>query len=500
MAGKQIKSLAKDTAIYGLSNIIGKSINWLLVPLYTRTLASPSDYGVVTNLYSWTALLLVILTYGMETGFFRFINNGKDAPNRIYSTSMISVGSTSLLFAVLIVALAPQCATLLKLPAHPEYIRMLGISVALDAFASIPFAYLRYCKMPIRFAAIKLIYVVLNVLINLFFFVACPYLLKHAPASVQWFYDPSYGVGYVFVANIISTIIQTLFLVRYIVVVRFEFDKALLRRILRYSLPLLLLGIAGTMNQTLDKILYPYLRAGIGGDIELGIYGATSKVALIMLMFTQAFRFAYEPFVFAQKRSPKHHDSYIQAMNFFVVVSWFIFLGMIFYIDIFKLIIPEQYWSGFDAVPIILVSFIFQGIYFNLSIWYKLSDRTMFGAWFSVAGTAVIVAGNMLLVPRFGYYGCAWAAFACYFLVMLLSYFFGQKYMPIAYNLKKIGFYTLIALILFVLSFLIKTSYEWLNYFIKTILVIIYLLIFIKNDLPVKKIPVLNKLFKEIKN
>ncbi|MDR2823718.1 MAG: oligosaccharide flippase family protein [Prevotellaceae bacterium] len=494
---KQIKSLAKDTAIYGLSSIIGKFVNWLLVPLYTHVLASPADYGIVTNLYSWTALLLVVLTYGMETGFFRFINNEKECPDRVYSTSMISVGSTSLLFAVLVFAFSPQIATLLHLPAHPEYIWLLGISVALDAFASIPFACLRYRKMPIRFAALKMLYVALNVILNLFFYIACPYLLQNAPASVEWFYNPAYGVGYVFVANMISTVIQTLCLAPYIFVVKFRFDRALMNRILRYSLPLLLLGIAGIMNQTLDKILYPYLRNSASGDAELGIYGATSKMALVMLMFTQAFRFAYEPFVFAQKRDKKSHESYIQAMNYFVIVSWFIFLGMVFYIDFFKLIIDRQYWSGLDVVPIILVSFIFQGIFFNLSIWYKLSDKTMFGAWFSLLGTVIIIAGNVLLVPQYGYYGCVWAAFACYFVIMLFSYIVGQKYMPIAYNLKKIGFYTFVALALFLLSFAIKTPYQWLNYILKTILMFAFLLIFIKNDLPTAKIPILNKIFKK---
>ena len=495
MAQKQMKSLAKDTAIYGVSTIAGKFVNWLLVPYYTHVLTRAADYGIVTNLYAWTALLLVILTYGMETGLFRFINKESESPDRVYSTSMISVGTTSLIFAVLIVLFSPQAAAWLKYPAHPEYVWMLGISVALDAFACIPFAYLRYRKMPIRFASIKLLYVLLNVAFNLFFFTVCPFLMKKAPSTVSWFYDANYGVGYVFVANILSTIIQTLFLLPYIICVKFSLDKILLKRILIYSLPLLMLGIMGILNQTLDKILYPYLGRGEIGKTELGIYGATSKIALIMLVFTQAFRYAYEPFVFAQKRSKESHESYIQAMNYFIIASWFIFLGMMFYIDIFKLLIGREYWVGLDVVPIILVSFIFQGIYFNLSIWYKLSDKTMFGAWFSLAGTIIIVLGNVIFVPLYGYYACVWAAFACYFAIMLLSYFFGQKYMPIAYNLKKIGFYTLVTLVLFLISFVIKTPYTWLNYCFKIILMLIFVFIFIKNDLPTEKIPVLNKIF-----
>ena len=497
MAEKQMKSLAKDTAIYGVSTIVGKFVNWLLVPFYTHVLASAAEYGIVTNLYSWTALLLVILTYGMETGLFRFINKENESPDRVYSTSMISVGATSLLFAVFVVLFSPQIATMLKNPAHPEYIWMLGISVALDAFACIPFAYLRYRKMPIRFVTLKLLYVFLNVGFNLFFFLGCPFLMKHAPATVNWFYNPDYGVGYVFVANIISTIIQTLFLLPYIICVKFHFDKNLLKRILRYSLPLLILGVMGILDQTLDKILYPYMGRGDIGKTELGIYGATSKIALIMLVCTQAFRYAYEPFVFSQKQNKESHANYIQAMNYYVIVSWIIFLGMIFYIDIFKLIIKPEYWSGFGVVPIILVAMIFQGIYFNLSIWYKLSDKTIYGTWFSLVGTAIIVLGNILFVPRFGYYACVWTAFACYFTIMILSYLFGQKYMPIEYDLKKIGFYTLTALIIFLLSFLIKTQYEFLNYCFKTILILIFVFIFIKKDLPAERIPVLNKIFKK---
>lgn len=497
MAQKQMKSLAKDTAIYGISTIAGKFVNWLLVPFYTQVLASAADYGIVTNLYSWTALLLVILTYGMETGLFRFINKETELPDRVYSTSMISVGTTSLLFGVFVVLFSPQLAALLKYPAHPEYIWMLGISVSIDAFACIPFAYLRYRKMPIRFATLKLLYVVLNIIFNLFFFLGCPFLMRHAPETVSWFYNPDYGVGYAFVANILSTIIQTLFLLPYITCVKFHFDKNLLNRILRYSLPLLLLGIMGILNQTLDKILYPFMGRGGIGDTELGIYGATSKIALIMLVFTQAFRYAYEPFVFAQKQNKESHENYIQAMNYFVIVSWFIFLGMLFYMDFFKILIKKEYWSGLSVVPIILVSFIFQGIYFNLSIWYKLSDRTMFGTWFSLAGTLIIILGNTLFVPRFGYYACVWAAFVCYFTIMLLSYFFGQKYMPIAYDLKKIGFYSLAALVIFLVSLVIKTPFQLLNYCFKTILLLIFVFIFIKRDLPVEKIPVFNKILRK---
>ncbi len=496
MAEKQMKKLAKDTAIYGISSILGKFLNWLLVPLYTYLLESSADYGVVTNLYSWTALLLVILTYGMETGFFRFANKNKENSAEVYSTSMISVGVTSLIFASLCLFFSQQIADSLGYSAYPEYISMLGVVVAIDAFASIPFAYLRFINRPLKFAAIKFLYVALNILFNIFFLVVCPWLMKVAPATVEWFYNPHYGVGYVFVSNILSTSIQTLALLPYIFNIKFRFNPGLLKNLLRYSLPLLVLGVAGIMNQTLDKILYPFLRTGVEGAAELGIYGATSKIALIMLMFTQAFRYAYEPFIFAQHKDKESLTAYADAMKFFIIFSLLIFLGMTLYIDIFKYFIQRDYWVGLKVVPVVLWSFIFQGVFFNLSLWYKLTDKTMYGAWFSVIGTVIIVVGNVIFVPRFGYVGSAWAAFACYLVIMLISYYFGQKYMPIKYDLKTIALYSVLTLVLYYISTYIKTPYQVLNIVLKSILMLIFVVLLVKRDFPLKNIPYINRFIK----
>ncbi|MDR1678761.1 MAG: oligosaccharide flippase family protein [Prevotellaceae bacterium] len=479
---KGMKSLAKDTAIYGISSIVGKFLNWLLVPLYTYVLASPADYGVVTNLYSWTALLLVILTYGMETGYFRFANKHLDEADSVYSTSLFSVGSTSLFFAMLVVIFSNPIARGMGYAEHPEYISMLAVAVAIDAFASIPFAYLRFKKRPVQFATLKMVYVVLNIIFNIFFLIVCPWLMKHFPASVNWFYNPDYGVGYVFVSNIISTVLQTLILLPFVTVKKYSFNSKLLKEILAYSLPLLILGIAGIMNQTLDKILFPFLLPGEYGASQLGIYGATSKIALVMLMFTQAFRYAYEPFIFAQNKDKDSLKSYADAMKYFIIFSLIIFLGMVLYIDIFKLIIKETYWVGLNVVPIVLFSFIFQGIYFNLSLWYKLTDKTMYGAWFSMLGTVIIVVGNILLVPQFSYMGSAWAAFTCYFVIMLVSYYFGQKYMPIKYELKRIGIYALLALVIFFINNYLSTPYLLLNYLMKTIILVIFAAYILKKE------------------
>lgn len=491
-----MKSLAKDTAIYGVSSILGKFLNWLLVPLYTYFLESSADYGQITNLYSWTALLLVILTYGMETGFFRFANKDKSIADKVYSTALISVATTSFIFALICIFFDNEIAALLGYEANTEYISILGVVVAIDAFASLPFAYLRFKSRPIKFAALKFSYVLLNIFFNLFFLVACPWLLVHAPETINWFYSPGYGVGYVIISNILSTGIQTILLLPEIITVKFKFDVKLLQKMLRYSLPLLVLGIAGIMDQTLDKILYPFLRPGEIGDAELGIYGATSKIAMVMLMFTQAFRYAYEPFIFAQHKDKNSQGAYADAMKFFILFSLLIFLGMTLFIDVFKYIISTSYWEGLNIVPIVLMSFVFQGVFFNLSLWYKLTDKTMYGAAISMLGVIIIFVGNVLLVPKLGYVGAAWSTFACYFVMMVVSYFLGQKHMPVKYDLKSIGLYTVVALLLYAISWFVDTPYQIVNFALKSVLMIAFLALIVKRDFPLNKIPYINRYFK----
>jgi len=494
---KELKSLAKDTAIYGVSSILGKFLGWLLVPLYTYTLENQAEYGTVTNLYAWTALLLVMLTYGMETGFFRFANKDLANSDKVYGNCLLSVGITSLLFIVLVVLFNQPIANLLNYGDHSEFIWMLGLSVALDAFASIPFAYLRFVKRPIAFASLKFVYILLNIALNLFFLVACPWLMKVAPATVEWFYNPHYGVGYIFISNIIATTIQTVVLMKFVFVAKFSFDYKLLKQIFRYSFPLLFLGIAGTANQNLDKILFPFMQLGEQGKADLGIYGAVSKIAMVIMMFTQAFRYAYEPFVFAKNKDKDSLSMYANAMKYFIIISLFIFLGMVLYMDLIRFVIKNTYWSGLAVMPIILFSFIFQGVFFNLSIWYKLTDKNKYGAWFSTIGMIVILAGNILLVPTFSYWGSAWSAFVGYFTVMVISYFFGQKYMPVKYDFKTIGFYTGITLLIYLLSVFINTPYLMVNIALKSVLMIAFLFILVKRDFPLNTIPYINKYFKK---
>lgn len=489
-----MKGLAKDTAIYGVSSILGRFLNWLLVPLYTYILTDSAEYGVVTNLYAWTAFLLVILIYGMETGFFRFANKDKSKVHIVYNTTLITNGLTSIVFAAVCVVFSQAIANALGYAQHPEYIAMLGVIVAMDAFGSIPFAYLRFKARPIKFAALKLLMVFTNIIFNLFFLVACPWLAEHAPDTVGWFYNPNYGVGYVFVANFLSTGITTLALIPEIMAEKFAFDFALLKKMLRYSLPLLVLGIAGIMNQTLDKIIFPYLFADpTMAKSELGIYGACFKVAMIMMMFTQAFRYAYEPFIFAQQKDKNSTLAYANAMKFFVIFSLLIFLGMVFYLDIFKFIIRSDYWAGLRVVPIVLFSYIFQGVFFNLSLWYKLTDKTMYGAWLSVLGTVITVAINVIFVPKYSYMAAAWAAFVCYLVMMVMSYFLGQKHMPIKYDLKSIALYTAVAVLFYMLTFALNFDSQVLNYFVKTVLMLAFVALIVKRDFPLSQLSFLRR-------
>ena len=459
----------------------------MLVPLYTYVLQQQSDYGIVTNLYAWTALLLVILTYGMETGFFRFANKEGENPQTVYSTSLIALFTTSLLFAVVCVIWQVPIANTLGYPSHSEFIALLGIVVAMDAFASIPFAYLRYRKRPLQFAALKLLFVFLNIALNLFFLVLCPKIQDWGVIS-SW-YDPNYGVGYVFVANILATGIQTLCLLPAILEggkhSKGLFSWTLLKQMLKYSLPLLVLGVCGIMNQTLDRILFPFFYEGADAQTQLGIYGACFKVAMVMMMFTQAFRYAYEPFVFAKHKDRESVAAYADAMKYYIIFSYMILLGMIFYLDLLKFIIAPSYWEGLKVVPVVLWTYIFQGVYFNLSFWYKLTDKTQWGAYFSLIGVVITFGLQAVFVPRIGYMASAASSTVCYLVIMLLSYIIGRRHLEIPYDLRRIGIYTGIVIAILAgyygLAQLLPMN-EWTKMGIGTILLIIYCTIFYRLD------------------
>ena len=480
----KLDSLVKDTAIYGLISIVGKFLNYLLVPLYTYLLANTDDYGIVTNLYAWTALLLVILTYGMETGFFRFANKeGYDA-KQVYRTAYIALLSSSVLFAALCVVFQQPIANVLDYPNHSEFIALMAVTVAIDAFASIPFAYLRYQKRPILFATLKLLFVLLNIGFNILFLV----ILGKT------------DVIYVFISNILATSIQTLCLLPFCLPRGARFSWSVLREMLRYSLPLLILGVAGIMNQTLDRILFPKLYPYEDANAQLGIYGACFKVAMVMMMFTQAFRYAYEPFVFSKHKNRQSAEAYADVMKYYIIFSFLILLGVIFYLDIFRYIISDAYWEGLKIVPVVLWTYVFQGVYFNLSFWYKLTDETKWGAYFSLIGLAITLVLQIVGVPRIGYWASCGSSLVCYLVIMLLSYFIGQKKAPIPYDLKSIGGYTALTIALLAIYYILRIyviGNTWVMMAIGTVLIGIYIFILTRKDLPLSALPVVGKYFKK---
>ena len=477
-----LKSLAKETAIYGVSSIVGRFLNYLLVPVYTIALpASSGGYGVVTNIYAWVALMLVLLTCGMETGFFRFANKGQDDPMRVYSTTLLSVSIGSVVFVVLGLLFLEPIAGWLEYGEHPWYIGMMMIVVAMDAIQSIPFAYLRYKKRPIKFAALKLLFIFLNIALNLFYYV----VLK------------GNDVGYAFLFNLVCTSVVMLCMIPELRGFTYVLDRELLKRMLRYSLPLVILGVAGILNQVADKIIFPFVYPDEAeATIQLGIYGAASKIAMIMAMFTQAFRFAYEPFVFGKSKEKDSREMYAQAMKFFIIFTLLAFLAVMFYLDILRHVIGRDYWDGLRVVPIVMAAEIFMGIYFNLSFWYKLIDETRWGAYFSLTGCIILILMNIFLVPQYGYIACAWAGFTGYGVAMLLSYFVGQKKYPIQYDLKAIGMYVLLAAVLYVAAEYVSIDNIYLRMAYRTVLLLLFIAYVVKRDLPLNQIPILNKLLK----
>lgn len=435
-----LKSLAKDTAIYGLSSIVGRFLNYLLVPIYTAKISAASGgYGIVTNVYAYTALIMVILTYGMETTFFRFANKEGEDATKVYSNILTMVGCTSLLFIAIILGFIGPISSAMGYAGHPEYVWTMALVVAMDAFQCIPFSYLRYKKRPVKFAGLKMLFIILNIALNVFFFVIYP--------SISGEPTP---VGYVFYINLGCTGFIMLCFYKEFTVVRPSINIQLTKRMLSYSWPILVLGIAGILNQTADKILFPYIYTAPDAHEQLGIYGAASKIAMIMAMITQAFRYAYEPFVFGKSKDKDNRATYARAMKFFIIFTLLAFLCVVGYINIIRYIIGSDYWEGLRVVPIVMVAEIMMGIYFNLSFWYKLIDKTIWGAWFSGIGCAVLITVNVVFVPTYGYMACAWAGVAGYATAMLLSYFVGQKYYPIAYPLRDIFIYIIVAALLFV--------------------------------------------------
>ena len=484
-----LKSLAKDTAIYGLSSIVGRFLNYLLVPLYTHYMPKDSgDYGISTNVYAYTALILVLLTFGMETTLFRFANDKPTAnihswPDTVFSTAFVIVGSLTALFLALLFGFITPISGALGYADHPDYLLMMGVVVAMDAIQALPFSYLRFQKRPIRFASLKLLFIVLNIGLNLLYFVVLG----------------KTSVFYVFFINLLCTGFIMLLFVPGFFHIHWRFDGQLLRRMLSYSWPILILGVAGILNQVADKIVFPLVYPDQAqANVQLGIYGSCVKIAMIMAMITQAFRYAYEPIVFAKSKDADKAEYYASAMKYFLIFTLLAFLCVVGWMPLLKHIIGADYREGLGVVPIVMAAEIMMGVYFNLSFWYKLIDKTIYGAWFSMIGCVVLFAVNIIFIPHYGYWACAWGGVAGYGTAMVLSYIVGQKKNPIPYPMRDILVYVGLTLVFFVgMTIISRRLSSWPALALNTLIIVCFVAVIIKRDFPLSSLPVIGKRFRK---
>ena len=445
-----IKKLVSQTAIYGLSSVIGRLLNFLLVPLYTGIFA-PEEYGVLSELMVVVAFAMVVLTYGFETAFFRFTNKENDS-EKVLSTGFISLLTSSILFLFIASNHSQNIANLLHVPEHPNFINWLVWILILDVLTTLPFAKLRVCDRAWRFAFIRLTNITVNIGLNLFFYLLCPYLLKQEIALeiINGVYDPNVGIGYIFISNLIASSVMLILLSPEIFKLKFSFDFQIWKKMIKYGFPLLIGGLAYVTNEMVDRLLLEYLLPADTATAQVGIYSACYKVAVFMSLFIQAFRFGAEPFFFAQAQKKDAKEQYEIVMRYFIAFTAFIFLSINLFIDIIKHFIQDEaYHAGLDVVPILLLANLFLGMYYNLSVWYKVSEKTRFGAYLSVAGAAITIGLNILLIPTMSYMGSAWATLICYASMCVMSYVFSRRHYPISYNWKHISFYLISALSLF---------------------------------------------------
>lgn len=498
-----IRQLANQTIWYGLSNIVGRFINYLLTPILTYIYGS-ADYGDISILFATAAFLNIIFTYGMETSFFRFTQI--EEPKKVFNTSLSMLLMTTALFALLLILPIQFIADVMKLGAHPEWLIYVVLIVALDTIAVLPFSKLRQDGKPKKFALIKL----LNILTNMFFVIFFLYFCKsdfeagkqNLFASI---YNPSIGIGYVFISNLIASSITLLLLIREFSGFTFQIDKKLLRDIFIYSTPLIIVGFGGIINETIDRFMIVYHYNGTIDEARSanGIYSANYKLAVLIVLFIQTFRMGAEPFFFKQSTKENAKETYARVMHFFIIVCSLCFLGVVMYLDIWKHFMGikknPEYLEGLFIVPILMLAKIFLGIYYNLTVWYKLTNKTMVGATITIIGAALTIIVNYLLIPQLGYLACAIATVVCYGSMMVISYVQGQKHYPIPYDLKSGGLYISTALALFGIHFTLR-SME-LNIFLlhglATIFILVFLAIIVKKEKKeLSKIPLLQKFYR----
>lgn len=479
MNANPLKQLAGQTAVYGVSTVLGRFLNYLLVPIHTLVFL-PEQYGVVTEIYSYVAFLLIILTYGMETAYFRYANSD-NRERKVFSTTMVSILATSAVFLVFIFVFQEQLAGIIRHGQNSEYVLYLSLIVAFDAISAIPLARLRAENRPKRFVVVKLTNIGINIGLNLFLLLLCPWAIKNDIAILSdlfsVFHSGVPSVGHIFLANVFASGFQVIMLSPEFRKINRMISAKLWKEMIFYALPLLVFGLAGIMNETLDRILLKYLLPEGQAMYNVGIYGACYKISILMTIFIQAYRYAAEPFFFAKSKNKDAKQMYSMMMNYFIIAGSIIFLGTMLYLDIIIHFIDKKYWEGRNVIPILLLANLFLGIYYNLSIWYKLTNQTRFGAYISLIGAAITVGLNFYWIPRIGYMGSAWATLACYSAMMILSYFIGKKYYPINYNLKKALGYIGAVISIIILMQQVEIASDALKWSIHSIIFLGFLLV-----------------------
>lgn len=480
-----VKKLAQQTAIYGLSSILARFLNYALVPIQTRVF-HPEEFGVVTQFFAYTGFLNIIFTYGMETAFFRYANH-KDDQKQVYDTGLASMIFTSLLFAGIIVLFRHPIAEAMQFDGHADYVIMLAGILALDALVTIPFARLRQENRPYRFATFKIINISINVVLNIFFLIVCPWILSSDSMAglhsfIQMVYVPEFGVGYIFLANLAASAFTVLVMGKYFFIRHWHVNTQLLKEMLHYTWPLIFVGLAGMGNELTSRVL---LTRRWDGPYEeaihaLGVFGACYKMSLLMTLFVQAYRMAAEPFFFGEAKKENPQLTYARTMNYFVIFCGFIFLLVVLYMDIFKRIfMSPEYFDGVRVVPILLLASFFLGVYYNLTIWYKLTNKNLAGSFIASGGLVVTLVLNWWWIPLYGYYGSSWVTFICYGGMMVVSYMLGQKYYPVPYDVRRFVVYVAMAVGFY---FLHERMMHWIpegqhliGYFLSGLILILYI-------------------------
>jgi O-antigen/teichoic acid export membrane protein len=477
-----IKKLAGQTMWYGVSSIAARFLNYLLTPYLTATLLTPA-YGEMSLVYALIPFLNIIFTYGLETAYFRYVQK-KEQEDDVYNTITVSLVISTISFTVLMLVMRQSLANLISIHEHPEFITWSAFIIALDALTTISFAKLRHQGRPIKYATIRILSILINIGVTVFFLSVCPAIAAKDPDSpLLFFYNKNIGVGYVIIANLIQSAVTFLLLWKQFFSFRWKFNGPLWKEIMLYSMPLIIAGFGGMINETFDRIMLGWWSTAADPKSEVGIYSGCYKLSILITLFIQAFRMGAEPFFFKQAQGENPQRVYARVMKFFVIVICTMFLVVVLYLDIWKYFLGRKsYWTGLKVVPILLLANMFLGIYYNLSIWYKLTSKTMAGAWITLIGAVLTLAINYLFIPKFGYMACAWATFVCYGTMMVISFTWGQKEYRVPYAWKKLVAYMVIVVLLYFIHLLFARLQlgVWADRGVATVLLLAFI-IFVLN-------------------